>query len=255
MITFRFLIAIFLLAFSTNSSVAQITEIGLASFYADKFDGRITASGETFDQNKLTAAHRTFPFGTVVKITNKENNKTVTVTINDRGPFVKDRVIDLSMAAAKKLEFTQKGTAQVKVEVVSLGKSEAATNSYPKPSAQQSAATTTPAQTVVTPSAAATVTTSPNENAVFEYYKLQSEFITPTGFGIQIASYQEASNLMKRCDEIRKEVRKDVIIQVGENDGNKVYRIIIGTFETREAATEFNNSLKKSFEGSFVIAF
>jgi rare lipoprotein A len=255
MIRFRFLIVLILLASSINYSVAQITEIGLASFYADKFDGRITASGETFDQNKMTAAHRTFPFGTVVKVTNKENNKTVTVTINDRGPFVKDRVIDLSKAAAKKLEFTQKGIAQVKVEVVSLGKSEVATNTYPKPSAQQSAAATPPAQTATTPIVAASVNSTPSENTAFEYYKLQSEFIVPTGFGIQIASYQEASNLLKRCDEIRKEVRKDIIIQVGENDGNKVYRIIIGTFETREAANDFNTTLKRSFNGSFVIAF
>ena len=87
------------------SAKSQITEIGLASFYADKFDGRITASGEVFNQNKMTAAHRTLPFGTKVKVTRIDNKKSVTVTINDRGPFVNNRVIDLSKAAAKKLDF------------------------------------------------------------------------------------------------------------------------------------------------------
>ena len=69
---------VFLLMLAINLN-AQITEIGYASFYADKFDGRITASGETFDQNKLTAAHRTLPFGTTVKVTNLDNKKTVQV--------------------------------------------------------------------------------------------------------------------------------------------------------------------------------
>ena len=80
-------LATLLLALASTVS-AQITEVGLASFYADKFDGRMTASGETFSQKKMTAAHRTLPFGTVVRVTNLDNNLSVDVTINDRGPFV-----------------------------------------------------------------------------------------------------------------------------------------------------------------------
>ena len=74
-------------------------ESGQASFYADKYDGRRTASGERFDQQALTAAHRTLPFGTKVKVTNVRNGRSVTVRINDRGPFVRGRIIDLSRTA------------------------------------------------------------------------------------------------------------------------------------------------------------
>lgn len=93
-------------------------ETGIASFYGTKYNGRLTASGEVFDMNQLTAAHPRLPFGTRVKVTHLANNKTVTVRINDRGPFVKGRVIDLSLAAANELEMVQSGLATVKLEIV-----------------------------------------------------------------------------------------------------------------------------------------
>src|SRR3954466_1078867 len=92
-----------------------VKENGVASYYADKFDGRKTASGAVFRQNKLTAAHRTLPFGTRVKVKNLSNGKTVKVTVNDRGPFVQGRTIDLSKKAAKKIGMLQKGVAQVQI--------------------------------------------------------------------------------------------------------------------------------------------
>lgn len=95
-----------------------ITDTGVASYYADKFHGRITANGETFDMYALTAAHRTLPFGTKLKVTSLANNRSVLVRINDRGPFVKGRVIDLSLGAAKELQMVQSGLAEVKLEVV-----------------------------------------------------------------------------------------------------------------------------------------
>src|SRR5688572_32693428 len=81
------------------------TQTGKASFYADKFEGSPTASGEKYRHNKLTAAHKSLPFGTKVKVTNLANNQTVEVVINDRGPYVDGRVIDLSKSAAEKLGF------------------------------------------------------------------------------------------------------------------------------------------------------
>ena len=90
-----------------------------ASYYADKFHGRKTSSGEIFDMNALTAAHKTLPFGTVVKVTNLENNKSVNVRINDRGPFVAGREIDISKAAATKLDMIKTGTARVSLTIVS----------------------------------------------------------------------------------------------------------------------------------------
>jgi rare lipoprotein A len=95
---------------------------GLASYYAERYDGKSTASGEIFHVYALTAAHRTLPFGTRVCVTNLNNGKSVTVRINDRGPFVRGRVIDLSPAAARKIDLVATGTAPVKLEVLSGGR-------------------------------------------------------------------------------------------------------------------------------------
>ena len=91
---------------------------GKASYYADKFNGRKTANGEIFDNNKMTAAHKTLPFGTVVIVKNMKNNKTVKVIINDRGPFVKGRIIDLSKAAAEQIGMIRSGVVDVEVKVL-----------------------------------------------------------------------------------------------------------------------------------------
>jgi len=98
-----------------------VSESGVASYYAHKYHGRTTASGERFDMNDMTAAHKTLPFGTRVRVTNVSNGKSVTVRINDRGPFVKGRVIDLSLAAAKKLDMVNAGLAQVRLRSAGSG--------------------------------------------------------------------------------------------------------------------------------------
>jgi rare lipoprotein A len=97
---------------------AATTEIGIASYYGAKYHGRPTASGEVFNMNDFTAAHPKLAFGTRLKVTHLENHRTVIVRINDRGPFVEGRVIDLSQAAALELQMTQSGLAAVKVEVL-----------------------------------------------------------------------------------------------------------------------------------------
>jgi rare lipoprotein A len=99
-------------------------ETGMASFYGHECKGRRTASGERFDPNQLTAAHRTLPFGTLVKVTNLANGRHVVVRINDRGPFARNRVLDLSRAAAQKLGFERDGTAWVRLQVVKRGAGE-----------------------------------------------------------------------------------------------------------------------------------
>jgi rare lipoprotein A len=92
-------------------------EEGMASFYADSFEGRQTANGEPYRKNALTAAHRTLAFGTRVKVTDLGNGRSVWVRINDRGPFVEGRIIDLSHGAARKLRLVEKGTARVRLEI------------------------------------------------------------------------------------------------------------------------------------------
>lgn len=92
---------------------------GIASYYADEFHGRKTANGEIYDMHELTAAHRTLPFNTRVRVRNLETNLIVVVRINDRGPFKDDRVIDLSLEAAKRIGLISNGTAPVELEVLS----------------------------------------------------------------------------------------------------------------------------------------
>ena len=96
-------------------------EVGVASFYAHKYHGRKTASGEKYNMHEMTAAHRRLPFGAKVRVTNLSNNSSVVVRVNDRGPFVKGRVIDLSLAAAKKLDMVRTGVAKVEVVPVRGG--------------------------------------------------------------------------------------------------------------------------------------
>jgi len=91
-------------------------ETGYASYYAKCMQGRRTASGETCDLCKYTAAHRTLPFGTMLRVTMLQNNKSVIVKVNDRGPRIRGRVIDLSLAAAKQLDLVRAGVAKVKIE-------------------------------------------------------------------------------------------------------------------------------------------
>jgi len=95
-------------------------QIGSASFYHPDFDGRETASGQTFSSRLMTAAHRTLEFGTRVRVTNLENLRSVIVTINDRGPYVKGRIIDLSRRAAAALGFIRDGITRVRVEPLAL---------------------------------------------------------------------------------------------------------------------------------------
>jgi rare lipoprotein A (peptidoglycan hydrolase) len=100
---------------------AGYVEQGIASWYGGYFHGRPTANGEIYDQFQLTAAHRLLPLGSVVRVTNAENGRTVEVVINDRGPFIKGRIIDLSFAAAEQLGGVDPGTLPVVVEVIQMG--------------------------------------------------------------------------------------------------------------------------------------
>ncbi len=104
------------------SPTAQISKPGamegLASWYGRQFHGRRTASGERYDMNKLTAAHRSLPFNTKVRVTNLENGRSIIVRINDRGPSIRNRIIDVSRAAARRLDFEQQGIVRVRIEPI-----------------------------------------------------------------------------------------------------------------------------------------
>jgi len=113
--TSKLLLMIVLLFISSFISCGYATQKGMASFYSDYYEGKTTANGEIFRHNKNTAAHKTLPFGTKVEVTNLKNNQSIVVRINDRGPFVKGRIIDLTKTAAKDLGMIGDGVTKVKI--------------------------------------------------------------------------------------------------------------------------------------------
>jgi rare lipoprotein A len=104
--------------FTSTPAVDAEELAGIASYYADEFHGRKTSNGEVFDMNAMTAAHKLLPFNTKVRVTNRDNGKSVVVRINDRGPFKANRVIDLSLAAAKAIGMIGTGTAPVLIDII-----------------------------------------------------------------------------------------------------------------------------------------
>ncbi len=105
-----------LLAFCPSSILAQRATVrGNASYYADKFHGRRTASGEIYNKDSMTCAHLKYPFGTILKVRNPQNNKTVYVRVTDRGPYLKSRIVDLSRAAARELDIIRAGFSMVEI--------------------------------------------------------------------------------------------------------------------------------------------
>jgi rare lipoprotein A len=208
-------------------SVAQV-QSGKASFYADKFEGIQTASGEKYRHNKFTGAHKTLPFGTKVRVTNLANEKTVEVTINDRGPYVEGRVIDLSKAAAEELGFLNNGLADVKLEVVDPGDGKV-----------KDMGRTIDQVTV-------------DEK---EFYEFEITRFKPKGYGVQIGTYQELVNLMRLADNLKNSYQKEVTVQVKVVNGVKYYGLIVGHFPSRPKAEQFREEVKKKFPDVFIVEF
>ena len=105
-------------AVERGTSASDAYQVGISSFYGKEFHGRKTANGEVFDMYAMTAAHRTLPFGTWIRVTNLRNGKRVVVKVNDRGPYVEGRILDLSYEAASRLDMVKYGTEKVKIEVL-----------------------------------------------------------------------------------------------------------------------------------------
>ena len=215
------------LTFLLSSTVAQV-QTGKASFYADKFDGTPTASGEKYRHNKMTGAHKTLPFGTRVRVTNLGNNESVDVVINDRGPYVEDRIIDLSRAAAEKLGFVNQGLAEVRLEVIDAGDGK----------------TSDPLKTV--------------DNVLVEdneFYDFEISRLKPRGYGVQIGTYQELVNLMRLSDNLKNSYKKHVTVQVKIIKGVKYYGLILGQFPTRPKAEQFRAQLQSKFPDAFIVEY
>lgn len=215
------------LVFAASWSFAQ-TQTGKASFYADKFEGGPTASGEKYKHSRKTAAHKTLPFGTKVRVTNLENNKTVEVTINDRGPYVDGRIIDLSKSAAEELGYINKGLADVKLEVIDAGDG-------------KGGGVNVPIDRVAV-----------DEK---EFYDFEIRRFEPKGWGVQIGTYQELVNLMRLADNLKNSYKKKVNVQVKVVNGVKYYSLCLGEFSSRGKADSFIGEVKAKFPDAFIVEY
>lgn len=114
-------LGLFVMSCGSPVTRSLATEEGIASYYGSEFHGRRTSNGESFDKDGMTAAHRTLPFNTILRVTNLTNGKNVEVRVNDRGPVKPERIIDLTYAAAKEIDMVRAGLVRVRVEVLEWG--------------------------------------------------------------------------------------------------------------------------------------
>lgn len=211
--------ALLLLLFPTASNAQNNlghTEEGIASFYGSKFHGKKTSSGELFNMWAMTAAHKTIPHNARVRVTNLDNSKSVLVRINDHGPHVKGRIIDLSRAAAAKIGMIGKGTARVRLEVVALDD---------RPDREKHKGNT-------------------------EFYSVEIARARLSGYAVQLASFQHMGNLIHILNRLKNAGVDNAYVQMATVKGSPVHRIIVGDYETQAAAAWKLKTLReKGFTG------
>lgn len=272
----KFLFAALFLFAGAALAAQDNEEWGLASYYSDDFQGRETAYGVQYDKNQLTAAHKRHPYGTKLKVTRLDNNKTVVVTVIDKGPYIKGRVVDLSMAAARQLGIVQDGVAEVKVEVVGRStetpkaKTEtAATTAPPKkadlPTAFDNAETARriaareEAKKAEAPAApkADTRERTPNTGYVpanrsrlvgkeyqkYGLYRIVLEQPGNRGFGVQVASLENYENVFKQVADLQAKWFDNILISIEPSFDRPMYKVLLGPFDSESAADNYRKSL------------
>lgn len=238
------------------------TETGLASYYDDSFHGRKTASGEKYDKNKLTAAHKTLPFGTKVKIYNPANKKSVEVVINDRGPYIKGRVIELSKKAAQQIDLIKAGVAKVQITVIGkkstptvAAKTKSTTKTAKsKSTASKSKSTASKAKSSAKSTASSKSKTTPNmiveakEMKTGGLYKMQVLKLDAKGYGVQVAGYSDYQSVVQQLAVFQKNWFKGATVFVDEINGKPYYKIILGPMNTKEEASAYCQSIKTKYK-------
>lgn len=272
-----------LFSFSIFSQNAPVT--GEASYYADKFFGKPTASGEIYDPKKYTAASRDFPFNAIVKVTNLGNNKFVYVRVNDKLPK-KTRVIDLSRIAAEKIDMIQSGTAQVRVEFVQMGEAGKDPNQNiekKEPAKKETAANfdleddedededeeeeehplvlpqgkeKTSKEQPVTKQDQKPPTKKTQEKLMSKYVNFEGKPQFPKGVGLQIASFKNESFAVKAATRLHLQGYSNVVIEKYDANPPVLYRLIVWGFQTEEEALQFGKKLEKiGYEVYFIYQF
>lgn len=196
-------------------------EVGIGSWYGPNFHGRPTANGEVFDQHQMTAAHTTLPIPSIAEVTNLENGRSVIVRVNDRGPFVDDRIIDLSRAAAEELDYRSRGLARVRVRY--LGPAHAGGEPPARTHASQGGGQAMPAPI---PTAAAQPPSPPP----------QRQFAGTERFSVQLGAFGvrgNAENLRARVADLG-----DAWIEESVSNGRTLFRVYLGRWNSEQAAAE-----------------
>jgi rare lipoprotein A len=279
-------LTILLVMFSFSEMWGQL--IGDASYYADKFHGRRTANGETYSKFGFTAAHRTLPFGTRVKVIRTDNGRSVVVRINDRGPFSPDRVIDLSRAAAEQINMIQAGVVRVELEILTEGSDvafdPASSPSYqdktemvdlqdldgprkdlkdlpirdhngkllnqkePNPPSRPVREETTESYTTPADELPAEVTKY--TPALFQMVAAKEEFL---GYGVQVGAYFNYYRMMEALNEMQEKGFLNTLVQNGVKDGKPIFRILIGPFSTRAEADKVRKDAAKKGKKGLIV--
>ena len=207
-------------------------EVGIASWYGPTFHGKDSASGEVFDEMAMTAAHPTLPIPSLVRVTNLENGKQVTVRLNDRGPFVDDRIIDLSKAAGAALDLHGKGTAKVRVEYVGPAPAEA--NAAPVHPVVQK------------------MTIRVEPIAAVQPALVVRPVVAAKGFFLQAGSFADLGNANKLRDQLRS--AGPVSIAAAQVNGTEFYRVMVGPWASRDDAELAQGRLSAAGTRALVVA-
>jgi rare lipoprotein A len=204
------------------------TETGTASWYGDPYNGRRAASGEIYDMRQLTAAHRTLPFGTWVRVDDLDNGKQVDVRINDRGPFVDGRIIDLSLEAARQIKMVGPGTARVRLKVI------AAPNPTPQPAASQPAAPR--------PVASPTPTLPYTSPDIAPDISLENRYAVEAG----------AFSARERADALQAAIQKN-FEETRVVQASSVWLVLVGRQLTRDAANELVGKVRAAAGEAIIV--
>ncbi|MBK8653522.1 MAG: septal ring lytic transglycosylase RlpA family protein [Haliscomenobacter sp.] len=259
--------------------VLQAQETGIAAVYQASFQGSKTASGQPYDKNQLTAAHKIHPMGTQLRVTRTDESarRSVVVTVNDRGPYISGRIIELSSAAGRRIGLNnESSTANVVLEVV--GKVAQTTQPKPaEPSVSPPKVNTPPVTDPATPAKAQAVKaetppksttaakspdTAPaqvNEkvfplvrdpNQKFGLFKIALHQSANRGYGVQVMSLNNPDNLLQQITQLQSKWFDNILVSVepGADGKTPQYKMLLGPFQSEDQARTYNNNLKKKFK-------
>jgi rare lipoprotein A len=236
---------------SPNAKIASSELEGIASYYAEPYNGRRTANGEIFDTyNGMTAAHKTLPFNTVVRVKNLRNGEEVDVRINDRGPFVKGRVIDLSLAAAKEIDLVRAGVVPVKLKVLKDG------SPTSKPTAPATPPLVVPAATP--PSTLPNVPAPAQPDAVpiqptptQETVASLADSTSLPAYGVQVGAFQTETAATRLRDDLALRYMNVSILVVAADQ--PLYRVRVGSVTDMAAAEQLAKQLRDEHFNTFIV--